>query len=205
MTTEKVEKVEEDAGIPTAIEAHIDLTALHLDYFINLVTNTVNFSGEFTLETVEALMIRMDFLMLHNPEMDINLRISSYGGEAYALFSLIDYIHSLPVKVNGFAFGAAMSSGAWLLTCLTGKRYMGKNATLLIHEGATAMDGKTSDMISTATQMQWIRDTMLTMLVKHTKKTKKFWTDGLTKELYLDAETCLKYGMIDAIGGQSAT
>jgi ATP-dependent protease ClpP protease subunit len=132
----------------------LDLVRLHLDNNINLVTNTLSFTGEFTLESIELLINRMDFLQLYNPGIDINLRISSYGGEAYALLSIIDYIHSLPVKVNGFVIGVALSSAAYLFMALTGVRSIGKHGTLLIHEGASGVEGKISDMTQTMKQME---------------------------------------------------
>ncbi len=183
------------------IVANIDLTQLQLDYYINLVTNTVNFTGEFNLESIEALIIRMDFLRMYNPDQAINLRISSYGGDAYSLFAILDYIHSIPEKVNGYVYGAALSAAAWLLVCLTGERTMGKHSSLLIHEGDTVLEGKITDLAKTSKQLEWIGDKMISLLVEHSDKPKSFWLKNQKTEMYFDAETSLKYGLVDAIGG----
>lgn len=61
--------------------------------------------------------------------------IDSYGGYVYSLMAMIDIIRSSRVPVATVIQGKAMSCGAVLFTCGTdGYRFIGPNATLMIHD-----------------------------------------------------------------------
>jgi ATP-dependent Clp protease, protease subunit len=61
--------------------------------------------------------------------------IDSYGGDVYALMSMIDTIKTATVPVATIVEGKAMSCGVVLFTCGTeGYRFIGPNATLMVHD-----------------------------------------------------------------------
>lgn len=61
--------------------------------------------------------------------------IDSYGGDVYNLLAMVDIVKSCRVPVATVVLGKAMSSGAVLFTCGSdGLRFMGPNATLMIHD-----------------------------------------------------------------------
>jgi len=45
-------------------------------------------------------MTRFDNFIQHNEGQDINLVLSSYGGDVYSMLGTIDYFKTLPVKVD---------------------------------------------------------------------------------------------------------
>lgn len=78
----------------------------------------------------------------------IPIVIDSYGGDAYALFSMVDIIRTAKRPVATIVEGKAMSCGAVLFTCgAEGYRFMGPNATLMLHDVSTEdMTGKAEDV-----------------------------------------------------------
>ncbi len=65
----------------------------------------------------------------------IPIVIDSFGGDAYALFAMVDILRTVKIPIATIAEGKVMSCGAALFTCgAEGRRYMGHNATVMMHE-----------------------------------------------------------------------
>lgn len=61
--------------------------------------------------------------------------IDSFGGDVYALFSMLDILKGCKLTIATVVEGKAMSCGAALFTCgAEGYRFMGPNATLMVHD-----------------------------------------------------------------------
>lgn len=74
--------------------------------------------------------------------------IDSYGGEVYSLLAMVDIVKQCRVPVATVALGKAMSCGAVLFTCgADGYRFIGPNATLMIHDVSDASFRKKSEEI----------------------------------------------------------
>ena len=88
----------------------------------------------------------------------IPIIIDSYGGEAYALLSMIEEIKSAKIPVATIARGKAMSCGAVLLSCgAEGQRYMSANAIVMIHDVASGNWGKIEELKSGVKETERIR------------------------------------------------
>ena len=171
-----------------------------LEWGINLSTNTMYLTYEIDTDQLYSVMTRFDnFIHYNGGKKDVNLVISSYGGDVYAMLGTIDYFKSLPVKVNTHCIGACMSAAAVILACGTGKRTMTQNSTVMVHEGSAFEVGKTSDVIKGADHMKRLQININRILGDVTKKTQKFWEDISHQDTYLTSEECLDYGIIDEI------
>lgn len=86
-----------------------------------------------------AKNFRLSMSYAHRTGQDIiPVVIDSFGGDVYALLSMVDTIRSAKVPVATIIQGKAMSCGAVLFTCGTdGYRFMAPNATLMIHDVAS--------------------------------------------------------------------
>lgn len=81
--------------------------------------------------------------------------IDSYGGDAYALLSLLSDIESSRLPVATICIGKAMSAGAILLAHGTpGLRFGDPNATVMIHEVASAGWGKLTEMRASIEELE---------------------------------------------------
>ena len=171
-----------------------------LEWGINLGTNTMYLTYEIDTDQLYSVMTRFDnFIQYTKGKNDVNLVISSYGGDVYAMLGTIDYFNSLPVKVNTRCIGACMSAAAVILACGTGKRTMTQNSTVMVHEGSAFEVGKTSDVIKGADHMKKLQTNINRILGDVTKKTQEFWEEVSKQDTYLTSEECLEYGIVDEI------
>lgn len=75
----------------------------------------------------------------------IKLFINTNGGNAYDAFALGDVIHKSKTPVHTIALGWCMSAGLWIF--MHGhKRLIGEHATLMFHDVATWVVGKTEEV-----------------------------------------------------------
>ena len=171
----------------------------NLEWGININSNTMYLTYEIDQDQLYAVVTRFDNFIHHNKDTDINLIISSYGGDVYAMLGTIDFFNSLPVKVNTHCLGACMSAAAVILACGTGKRTMSKNSTVMIHEGSAFEVGKTSDVLKGADHLKKLQSNINRILGEVTGKDQKFWEEVSKSDTYLTAEECLEYGIVDKI------
>ena len=170
-----------------------------LEWGINLNSNTMYLTYEIDTDQLYAVTTRFDNFVQYNKDKDINLVISSYGGDVYAMLGTIDYFNSLPVKVNTHCLGACMSAAAVILACGTGKRTMSENSTVMVHEGSAFEAGKTSDVLKGADHLKKLQSNINRILGEVTKKDQKFWEEVSKQDTYLTSEQCLEYGIVDEI------
>ena len=170
-----------------------------LEWGINLGTNTMYLTYEIDTDQLYAVMTRFDNFITYNKDKDINLVLSSYGGDVYAMLGTIDYFKTLPVKVNTHCVGACMSAAAVILACGTGKRTMSENSTVMVHEGSAFEAGKTSDVLKGADHLKKLQSNINRILGEVTGKDQEFWEEVSRQDTYLTAEECLDYGIIDEI------
>ena len=184
----------------TGLDKETQMLFKQLEWGINLGSNTMYLTYEIDTDQLYSVMTRFDnFIQYNDGKNDVNLVISSYGGDVYAMLGTIDYFNSLPVKVNTHCVGACMSAAAVILACGTGKRTMTGNSTVMVHEGSAFEVGKTSDVIKGADHMKKLQTNINRILGNVTKKTQEFWEDVSKQDTYLTSEECLEYGIVDKI------
>jgi len=171
----------------------------NLEWGININSNTMYLTYEIDQDQLYAVMTRFDNFIKYNKDKDINLVLSSYGGDVYAMLGTIDYFKTLPVKVNTHCVGACMSAAAVILACGTGKRTMSRNSTVMVHEGSAFEVGKTSDVLKGADHLKKLQTNINRILGEVTNKSQEFWECVSKQDTYLTADECLEYGIIDEI------
>lgn len=94
---------------------------------------TVQIRGEINEEN--AANFAFQFNIAHSSGQEIiPIVIDSYGGDIYALMTMVDIIKTATVPVATICVGKAMSAGAVLLTCgHPGYRFASTNSTIMIH------------------------------------------------------------------------
>ena len=171
----------------------------NLEWGINTKSNTMYLTYEIEQDSLYAVMTRFDNFIQHNEGQDINLVLSSYGGDVYSMLGIIDYFKTLPVKVNTHCYGACMSAAAVILSCGTGERTMTQNSTVMVHEGSAFEAGKTTDVLKGADHLKKLQSNINRILGEVTGKDQKFWEEVSKSDTYLTAEECLEYGIVDKI------
>ena len=195
--TDRVLKV--DYADMNGLDDKTQILFKNLEWGINTKSNTMYLTYEIEQDSLYAVMTRFDNFIQHNEGQDINLVLSSYGGDVYSMLGIIDYFKTLPVKVNTHCFGACMSAAAVILSCGTGKRTMTANSTVMVHEGSAFEAGKTSDVLKGADHLKKLFENINRILGEVTDKSQEFWEGVSKQDTYLTAQECLDYGIIDEI------
>ena len=135
---------------------------------------------------------------LNTTPANLYLHINSYGGSVFAGLSSVDYIINSKVPITTIIDGCA-ASAATLMSIVAPRRLIHKHSYMLIHQLSSGMWGKyeelKDDMENNENLMNVIKDIYNT----HANIPKKELDKILKHDLWWDAETCLKYGLVDEI------
>jgi len=128
----------------------------------------------------------------------IYLHINSYGGSVFAGFSSVDYILKSEVPVTSIIDGCA-ASAATIMSVTANHRQINKHAYMLIHQLSSGMWGKYQEQKDSMENNDRLMKMIIDIYEEHTKIPKKELNKLLKHDLWWDAETCLKYGLVDEI------
>jgi ATP-dependent protease ClpP protease subunit len=128
----------------------------------------------------------------------VYLHINSYGGSVFAGFSSVDYIKNCPVPLVSVIDGCA-ASAATIMSVVAKERYIHEHAFMLIHQISSGMWGKYEDMKDDMKNNDLLMKKIINIYQENTKLPKSKITQILKRDLWWDAKTCLKYGLVDDI------
>lgn len=128
----------------------------------------------------------------------IHLHLQSEGGSLYHTLYIIDLIRNLDTDVYTYIDGFA-ASAATLISVVGKKRFMTTNSLMLIHQLSGADSGKFNELQDQMSNMSILMSILTNVYLNYTKIDKETLNELLKKDLWLDAETCLKYGFVDEI------
>lgn len=143
--------------------------------------------------------------LLNSPLEFVPLIVDSYGGHLTQLFGMIQLINSSIKPVLTYCPTKAYSAGSILLSCGTpGMRFASPLASIMVHEAWSSADGSPHEQINNAKETERLQDLMFGVLNKNCGKANGYFESLITKnksaDLYLDAKTAKKHGLIDRIG-----
>ena len=129
---------------------------------------------------------------------DIYLHINSYGGSVFAGFSAVDYIRTSQVPVTTIIDGCA-ASAATMMSVVGEHRMMNEHAFMLIHQLSAGSWGKYEELKDDMANNDLLMKTIKDIYINHTKIPQKELAKMLKHDLWWNAKTCLKYGLVDEI------
>lgn len=166
-------------------------------YFYGPMTQRTCFELKNMLKDMEMKMITLGH-QYHVKTPPIHLHIQSQGGSLYHTLYIVDLIQSLNVPVHTYVDGFA-ASAATLISVVGEKRYMTKNSLMLIHQLSGSDSGKFNELQDQMSNMNVLMDIIVDTYKTHTKIQNMTLYNLLQKDLWLNSETCLKYGLVDEI------
>ena len=128
----------------------------------------------------------------------LKIFINSGGGSVVSGISSMDTILRTKVPVHTYVDGFC-ASAATFMSVVGNFRFMSRNSYMLIHQLSTQFWGKYSDFEDEKQNLDLMMTTIKSVYEKYTKVPKKKLDEILKHDLMWDAETCLKYGLIDEI------
>lgn len=128
----------------------------------------------------------------------IRLHINSPGGSLLDGFAAVDYIRRCKAPVYSIIDGSA-ASAATLMSVVAKRRFMNKHSYMLIHQLSGGLWGKYEDMADDIKNASAFMETIYGIYKQHTKIPEKTLKEILKRDLWFDAKTCLKHGLIDEV------
>ena len=177
---------------------NINRIELALEHGINIKDRVVHFTGEIE----EGSFDLVDFA-LHELERDskksIIFKINSPGGSVYEALAVAGRIRSSRCRIITEGYGHVMSA-ATIILAAGNKRRMSKYCTFMAHEASYELNGKHSNIKEEVEQAEREEQLWCEWMEELSGTPKEFWREMTHKSnLYLNADLCLKHGVIDEI------
>lgn len=152
--------------------------------------------GSITSELSKEIIANLIFFDSQSND-DISIYINSIGGSAVDGLAICDTMNLLKSDVKTICIGNASSIAAVILTCGTkGKRFISRNAFVMIHEVQISTSGKLSDIALELEHAEELNKCMKSMIQKNTKLDN---IELLEKNQWYDSNKAIKYGIVDKI------
>ena len=179
-------------------KSKIDREKNHV-YFYSEVSRDSVFNLNAHLREAAKFVHTMAFeLNVNVKHIPVYLHINSYGGSLYDAYAVVDTIKNLRVPVYSVIDGCAASAGT-IISVVCDKRFIGENAYMLIHQLSSRMWGKMNEIEDEYKHLTELMNQLTQLYGKYAKIPKKELTELLKHDLWLAPQTCIKYGLVDAI------
>ena len=158
-------------------------------------------AGELPLETAKRELAEEAGVRASQWNVLVDL-FNSPGGSITAGMVIYDTMQLIPNDVATVAMGLAASMGQFLLSAGTkGKRKIGKNCRVMIHNVAAGNFGNLPNLANELEAIQRLQEDYISAMVENTKFTRKKLQKLLNEKvnIYLDAEEAVRYGLADEI------
>ena len=181
------------AGSPSTIYSHLN----HV-YFNDEINSDTAFALCKELRVVESqLRLTSTMLNLESPQ-PIVLHITTDGGCIHSAFTVVDVIQRMSIPVHTVVEGFVASAGT--LIALAGeKRFIGKNAYMLIHELRSGVWGKMSSIEDEFANLRKVMDHIVQFYLDTTPFTKKQLEKLLKYDVIWNADECVEKGLVQSI------
>jgi len=157
-------------------------------------------SGDISTATADYVVSRLLVLDSLDPEGEIRLYLSSFGGSVYAGLAIYDAMQLVRAPISTFCIGPAFSMAAWLLAAgEPGRRFATPNSRIMIHQTSAGFLGTSADIKVAAENIIKSERLMNELLARHTRRSLADISSAVQRDLWMTAEEALRFGMIDGI------
>lgn len=157
-------------------------------------------NSEVNDDTMGDIAARMLLMSEEDSEADIYLFINSPGGAIHSGLMLFDIISLIPNDVVTVAVGHAASMGQFLLTIgAEGKRYITRNAQVLLHQPLGGFGGTATDIKGQAERILLLKHQLASLTASRTGKTVEQVIEDGDRDRWFSAEEAVEYGFADHI------
>ena len=163
------------------------------------LTRTVFLSGTINEKSVKEIINKLLDLERDNPVREIKLLIDSYGGSLDSMFALVDTLRFIKPELWTVCVGKAMSAAALVLAAgKKGKRFISPNGRVLIHQIYACTFGKVDEIENDVLEFRRLQKRFEIEMANLTgQRLKKIQEDMKRKDLFMDAQQAVKYGLAD--------
>jgi ATP-dependent Clp endopeptidase proteolytic subunit ClpP len=177
-----------------------------LTEYIKVVDNHIYFYSDISIESIlnltEIIKNATKKLLVLNiqydTELELYLHINSGGGDVFAVLSIIDLIKNNKININTIIEGQACSA-ATILSMVGNNRQITKHSYMLIHNISSGFWGKMHEIEDEMKNLKLLTKDIRKLYQTYSYITMKQLDQLLKKDLLLNANICLKYGLVDEI------
>lgn len=187
-----------------AVNKKAEVIENYLLYGIDLYHRRIYFGDsecvdgdDFNFSSVTYAIRGIDKLLDINNK-PIELHMSSYGGDAYAMLALYDKILNSPCKFIFYGSGFIMSAATWIMAGCD-ERYLSPNTTIMVHDGYNDASGRSTEIKISSDENERLNDVLADIYAKNSYMDFSFWRKVCERDLYLTAEETVKLGLADKI------
>ncbi len=173
------------------------------DIYSRLLKDRIIFlGGGIDDETANLIIAQMLFLSNEDTRTDIHFYINSPGGTITAGLAVYDTMRFLRCDVATYCVGQAASMGAVLFAAgAAEKRSMLPNSRILLHQPMISgvLTGAATDLEIEAKEIIRLRSRLYSILSEHTGKSAQNVEKDCDRNLWLEADEAVEYGLADKI------
>jgi len=186
--------------VPTVIEKTHNGERAY-DIYSRLLKDRIIFLGGQIEDTMANLIIaQLLFLQSEDSKKEISIYINSPGGSVTAGLAIIDTMKFIKPEIATYCVGIAASMGAHILSAGTkGKRFVLKNAEIMIHQPSGGAEGQATDIAISAKHILKTRENLNKMLAEHTGQPLSKIEQDVERDFFMTADEAKKYGIVDKI------
>ena len=131
---------------------------------------------------------------------DITLWIMSHGGSVSAGSAILDTMNTCGCDFKTIVMGTAASMAAVIASSGTkGKRYIGANSGMMIHQALGGFSGQTADILRTAQHIEKTNKRLYEILARNCGVSVQQIAVDCDRDYHLNAEEAIAYGLADHI------
>ena len=177
-----------------------EMRATQIDIFSRLMRDRLIWVAG-PVEDRMSTIIQAQLMFLDSSDTsDVTLHIDSPGGSVKAGLSIVDVMDYIKCDVATVNTGMAASMGSILLGAGTkGKRSSLRFSKTMLHQSSGGAVGNIQDAEITMKEWQKTNDILFNLLGQYCGKDPEVVKNDASRDLWLDANESLTYGIIDKV------
>lgn len=132
------------------------------------------------------------------PLTPIWLHVHSYGGDLFTGFSIADQLPMIKSPIYAVVEGIC-ASAATLIVMACDQRYILPSSFMLIHQLSSVVWGTHEQFKDEMTLQAKAMDRLVQFYAAHSKVSEEEIRNMLTRDFWMDAETCVSLGFVDEV------
>jgi ATP-dependent Clp protease, protease subunit len=130
----------------------------------------------------------------------IDIELCSHGGETYYALAFAARMRLSKCPLHVYAYGLVASAAVLILASGTsGKRFMSKEAQVMVHEDQDKLKGSVSTLKREISVLQCLEEHWNSLMEERTGTASSEWSELDQKTTYLSADECLNLGLVDKV------
>ena len=177
-----------------------EMRATQIDIFSRLMRDRIIWVAGGVDDRMSTI-VQAQLMFLDNAEKtDITMHIDSPGGSVKSGLSMVDVMNYISCDIITVNTGMAASMGSILLGAGTkGKRSSLKFSRTMLHQSSGGFGGNIQDAEISMKEWHKLNDILFNLLGEYCGKDAEQVKQDASRDLWLDSEQALEYGIIDTI------